>query len=59
MSIAIQTKPLMRGIKKQNLPSKLCKVCQRPFSWRKKWEKVWDEVRYCSEKCRMNKQKNA
>jgi hypothetical protein len=27
----------------------------KPFAWRKKWEKVWDEVKYCSDKCRMNK----
>ena len=42
-------------IKKENLPSKVCMICQRPFSWRKKWEKVWDEVKFCSEKCRRNK----
>ena len=42
-------------IKKENLPSKVCIICQRPFSWRKKWEKVWDEVKFCSEKCRRNK----
>jgi hypothetical protein len=34
-------------------------VCQKPFAWRKKWEKVWDEVKYCSDKCRMNKNKIA
>jgi hypothetical protein len=45
----------MRGIKKQNLPNKNCMVCNRPFSWRKKWEKVWDEVKYCSDRCRENK----
>ncbi|MFY8066059.1 MAG: DUF2256 domain-containing protein [Flavobacterium sp.] len=45
----------MRGIKKQNLPNKNCLVCNRPFSWRKKWEKVWDEVKYCSDRCRENK----
>ena len=45
----------MNGIKKQNLPSKMCIVCNRPFSWRKKWEKVWEEVKYCSDKCRGNK----
>jgi hypothetical protein len=22
------------------------------MSWRKAWAKVWDEVRYCSERCR-------
>ncbi|WP_339833550.1 DUF2256 domain-containing protein [uncultured Flavobacterium sp.] len=41
--------------KKINLPQKTCIVCQLHFSWRKKWEKNWDEVKYCSEKCRKNK----
>ena len=41
--------------RKENLPSKICITCNKPFSWRKKWEKVWDEVKYCSEKCRRNK----
>ncbi|MFL2584522.1 MAG: DUF2256 domain-containing protein, partial [Flavobacteriaceae bacterium] len=26
-----------------------------PFKWRKKWEKNWNEVKYCSQKCRKNK----
>nr|WP_255742913.1 DUF2256 domain-containing protein [Belliella calami] len=39
------------------MPSKICIVCNRPFSWRKKWEKNWDEVRYCSKKCQGNKKK--
>jgi hypothetical protein len=37
------------------LPSKICEVCGLPFNWRKKWEKNWDDVKYCSEKCRRNK----
>ncbi len=41
--------------KKSDLPEKICPVCDRPFSWRKKWERVWDEVVYCSEKCRREK----
>lgn len=45
----------MRGVKKQNLPNKTCVVCQKPFAWRKKWEKVWDEVKYCGDKCRGKK----
>ncbi|WP_084625954.1 DUF2256 domain-containing protein [Flavobacterium soli] len=45
----------MKGVKKQNLPSKICLVCNRPFSWRKKWEKVWEDVKYCSDKCRSKK----
>ncbi len=41
--------------KKVNLDSKNCVVCQRPFTWRKKWENNWSEVKYCSERCRRNK----
>ncbi|MBP6496687.1 MAG: DUF2256 domain-containing protein [Psychrobacter sp.] len=41
--------------KKVNLPQKICPVCQRPFSWRKKWEKDWEQVIYCSDKCRRGK----
>ncbi|MFY8036953.1 MAG: DUF2256 domain-containing protein [Cyclobacteriaceae bacterium] len=44
--------------KKQHLPTKTCVVCGRPFTWRKKWEKVWEEVKYCSDKCRRNKSKS-
>ena len=40
------------GIAKGNLPTKICPACERPFAWRKKWERVWDEVRYCSDRCR-------
>ena len=42
----------MRSVKKQHLPSKICPVCQRPFSWRKKWADQWDQIRYCSQRCR-------
>ncbi len=41
--------------KKGDLPTKDCAVCGRPFTWRKKWATVWDEVKYCSERCRRNK----
>ncbi|WP_082482412.1 DUF2256 domain-containing protein [Chryseobacterium sp. Leaf394] len=37
------------------LPSKICEVCGLPFNWRKKWKKNWNEVKYCSERCRKNK----
>lgn len=26
-------------------------TCQRPFTWRKKWERSWDEVTTCSKSC--------
>ncbi|WP_369993680.1 DUF2256 domain-containing protein [Winogradskyella sp.] len=45
----------MRGVKKQHLPSKICPVCERSFTWRKKWEKDWENIKYCSEKCRRQK----
>ncbi|MFZ9943325.1 MAG: DUF2256 domain-containing protein [Bacteroidia bacterium] len=41
--------------KKLNLPTKTCLVCQRPFTWRKKWERVWEEVKYCSDRCKRSK----
>ena len=47
----------MSRIQKRDLPTKTCTVCQRPFTWRKKWEKVWEEVKYCSERCRREKNK--
>ncbi len=45
----------MRGVKKENLPQKICVVCGRPFTWRKKWARVWNEVKYCSDACRSNR----
>lgn len=49
----------LKYTKKEHLPTKICQTCQRPFAWRKKWEKVWEDVKYCSDKCRMNsKNKN-
>ncbi len=42
-------------MKKSDLPEKICPVCQRPFTWRKKWAKVWENVIYCSERCRRRK----
>ncbi|WP_299573076.1 DUF2256 domain-containing protein [uncultured Williamsia sp.] len=34
--------------------SKVCEVCGRPFTNRKRWNSrgQWDEVRYCSQACR-------
>jgi hypothetical protein len=43
---------MARMRKKADLPTKPCAACGRPFAWRKKWERVWDEVRYCSDRCR-------
>ena len=41
--------------RKGDLPVKTCAACGRPMVWRKAWEKMWDEVKYCSERCRRQK----
>ncbi len=42
--------PKMRH--KDELPEKICAACARSFTWRKKWARNWEEVRYCSDRCR-------
>ncbi|MGB0574475.1 MAG: DUF2256 domain-containing protein [Hyphomicrobiales bacterium] len=39
----------------KELPQKICPICNRPFSWRKKWKLNWVEVKYCSKRCRQEK----
>jgi hypothetical protein len=52
--LALLLNPPKRNMthKKPFLPQKKCATCGKPFSWRKKWEKVWEEVKYCSDRCR-------
>ncbi|MEQ8307368.1 MAG: DUF2256 domain-containing protein [Hoeflea sp.] len=40
-----------KRIEKSDLPRKTCISCGRPFAWRKKWARVWEEVKYCSQRC--------
>ncbi len=49
----------MKQKRKAELPQKICIVCNRPYTWRKKWEKIWEEIKYCSDKCRMNRNKTS
>ncbi|MFL3004554.1 MAG: DUF2256 domain-containing protein [Candidatus Neomarinimicrobiota bacterium] len=42
-------------MRKSFLPEKNCVTCNRPFKWRKKWSKCWEEVKYCGQRCRLNK----
>ena len=44
--------------RKGNLPTKVCPVCNREFEWRKKWEDDWENVKYCSQRCRRNKNRD-
>ncbi|WP_083204669.1 DUF2256 domain-containing protein [Saliniramus fredricksonii] len=40
--------------RKGDLPQKICAACGRPFNWRRKWARDWENVRYCSQRCRGN-----
>jgi hypothetical protein len=45
------------GVKRRALPptlrpSKICPICGRPFQWRRKWADIWEQVIYCSQRCR-------
>ncbi|NDE10034.1 MAG: DUF2256 domain-containing protein [Chitinophagia bacterium] len=44
-----------KTVKKSDLPSKLCLHCNRPFTWRKKWEQHLEQVLYCSDACKKKK----
>ncbi|MFK2820965.1 DUF2256 domain-containing protein [Flavobacteriaceae sp. LMIT009] len=33
----------------------MCPICMRPFYWRKKWRANWNNVIYCSKKCKLKK----
>lgn len=39
----------------QTHEDKTCASCGRSIEWRKKWEKNWDEIKYCSDACRRHK----
>ena len=41
--------PRMRS--KSDLPTKICPACDRPFAWRRKWARDWENVVYCSKRC--------
>lgn len=34
---------------------KICVTCGRTIEWRKKWERDWDNVKFCSDTCRTHK----
>ncbi|MGA1361558.1 MAG: DUF2256 domain-containing protein [Ilumatobacteraceae bacterium] len=29
-----------------------CAACGKPFEWRRKWARDWQNVKWCSERCR-------
>ncbi|MED5525576.1 DUF2256 domain-containing protein [Gallaecimonas pentaromativorans] len=36
-------------------PVKVCPVCGLTFQWRRKYTDSWDQVKYCSERCRRSR----
>jgi hypothetical protein len=36
-------------------PTKTCATCGRTMTWRKAWAKNWNEVKFCSDRCRSSK----
>ncbi len=52
MDMARREQSFGGGRKPSERPQKVCPVCGLPFSWRKKWERDWDNVKYCSDRCR-------
>lgn len=41
-----------KRLAKADLPRKPCAHCARPFAWRRKWARDWENVKYCSDRCR-------
>jgi len=40
---------------KASLPSKPCAGCGREMTWRRRWARNWEQVKYCSNACRQGK----
>jgi hypothetical protein len=35
--------------------TKTCATCGRSFEWRRRWERHWETVRYCGDRCRTHR----
>ncbi|MEO5884235.1 MAG: DUF2256 domain-containing protein [Candidatus Limnocylindrales bacterium] len=51
---AVPPDQLLRGRHRppSERPTRDCVTCGRPFAWRRRWATTWNQVRYCSERCR-------
>ncbi|MFO0876568.1 MAG: DUF2256 domain-containing protein [Gemmataceae bacterium] len=45
--------------RKPHLPTRICATCSRPFAWRKRWARCWDEIRHCSDACRRQRTRSS
>jgi hypothetical protein len=43
----------------RSTPTKSCAKCGRTVTWRKKWARDWEQVRYCSQRCRTERLREA
>ena len=39
-------------LRKGDPPTKTCAACGLSFTWRKKWARDWEVVKFCSDRCR-------
>lgn len=42
-------------MKEHDTETKICASCGRTIVYRKKWERNWPSIKYCSDECRRNK----
>jgi hypothetical protein len=38
-----------------DVSDRFCESCGRRIEWRRKWARDWDNVRYCSDRCRRDR----
>ena len=43
----------------KRVEQKVCVVCERGFTWRKKWERSWDAITTCSKRCNSERRRLA
>lgn len=41
--------------KRSHPAPRICATCGRTIEWRRKWADDWDQVRYCSKRCRRSR----
>ena len=49
---ALETRSMPKMVRKGDLPTKRCTACGLSFAWRKKWARDWEQVKFCSDRCR-------
>ncbi len=43
------------AVRESTPAAKTCAACGRTITWRKKWERDWESIRFCSDACRAHK----